>query len=240
MTRPLDEPPGRDAVPSLAAGSGHPPLRVLVADDQDLVRAGLITLLQRDPSLVVVAQARTGVEAITLARAEKPDVVVIDIRMPELDGITATRQIRALPELAATRVLVLTTFDDDEELFAALDAGAAGFLTKDAEPDELRAAVRMVAAGHGLLAPSATTRVIRRAVGSSRIDPDIATRVATLTERERDVLVEVARGATNQELAERLVLSPATTRTYVSRLLAKLDARDRVALVIMAFRAGLL
>ena len=215
------------------------PLRVLIVDDQELVRAGFSTLLSRDPQLQVVAQAGTGVEAVAAAREHRPDVVVMDIRMPELDGISATRQIRDLPELGGTRVLVLTTFDDDDSLFAALDAGASGFLTKDADPDELRAAVKMVAAGHGLLAPGVTTRVVHRAVAGGRTDPSAAARVAALTERERDVLAEIAKGATNQELAATLFLSPATARTNVSRLLTKLDARDRVALVILGIRAGL-
>ncbi|XVX20130.1 response regulator [Actinomycetota bacterium] len=215
------------------------PTKVLVVDDQDLVRAGLVTLLQRDRGIEVVGEARDGAEAVELARERRPDVVVMDIRMPQLDGIAATRRIRDLPELASTRVLVLTTFDEDDNLFTALEAGAAGFLTKDAEPDELRSAVRMVASGNGLLAPGVTTRVVRRAVSGAQRDPDAVARIAELTEREREVLVEIARGATNDELAEHLFLSPATARTYVSRLLAKLDARDRVALVILAYRAGL-
>lgn len=213
---------------------------VLLVDDQELVRAGMGTLIDRDPDLQVVGEAADGLEAVDRARELRPDVVVMDVRMPRLDGIAATRRIRAVEELATTRVLILTTFDDDDALFAALDAGASGFLTKDCEPEDLRASVKMIASGHGLLAPAVTTRVVRRATSSAQRDPDAVAKVESLTERERDVLVEVARGATNQELAERLVLSPATTRTYVSRLLTKLDARDRVALVILAFRAGLL
>lgn len=213
---------------------------VLLVDDQELVRAGMGTLIDRDPDLQVVGEAADGLEAVDRARELRPDVVVMDVRMPRLDGIAATRRIRAVEELATTRVLILTTFDDDDALFAALDAGASGFLTKDCEPEDLRASVKMIASGHGLLAPAVTTRVVRRATSSAQRDPDAVAKVESLTERERDVLVKVARGATNQELAERLVLSPATTRTYVSRLLTKLDARDRVALVILAFRAGLL
>lgn len=214
-------------------------IRVAIVDDQELVRTGLRVLIDRDEDLDVVAEAENGSQALAACREHRPDVVLMDIRMPVLDGIEATRAIAADPALAATRVVVLTTFDTDEFLFSALEAGAAGFLTKDAEPEELRAAVRTVAGGNSLLSPAVTTRVVERAVRGRAADPVAVRVLATLTERERDVLVEIASGATNEELAQRLFISPATARTYVSRLLTKLDARDRVALVLLAHRGGL-
>ncbi|GAB4078424.1 response regulator [Nostocoides australiense] len=214
-------------------------IRVIVADDQELVRTGLQVLIDRADDLTVVAEADNGRTALAACRDHRPDVVLMDIRMPVMDGIEATRAVAADPALAGTRVIVLTTFDTDENIFAALEAGAAGFLTKDAEPDDLRAAVRTVAGGQALLSPSVTTRVVDRALTGRTADPGAARIVADLTEREREVLVEIARGATNDELAATLFISPATARTYVSRLLTKLDARDRVALVLLAHRAGL-
>ncbi|MDO5498346.1 MAG: response regulator transcription factor [Propionibacteriaceae bacterium] len=218
------------------------PITVLLADDQDMIRAGLRVLLDRTPGVTVVAEAANGREAVACALEHRPRVVLMDIRMPLLDGIEATRLIRA-DAAGATEpgpaVIVLTTFDSDEYLFAALSAGAAGFLTKDAGPEALREAVRTVAAGQSLLAPAVTTRVVERALAGRTPDPVAAAIVAGLTDRERDVLALVAKGLTNDEIAEELVLSPATTRTYVHRLLTKLDARDRVALVLLAHRAGL-
>lgn len=213
--------------------------RVVLVDDQELVRVGLAALLARADDIEVVGEAADGRQALTVCREVHPDVVLMDVRMPVLDGVEATRAIVADPGLKGTRVVVLTTFDTDETIFAALEAGAAGFLTKDVEPDDLRAAVLTVAAGHGLLSPSVTTRVVDRAVRGGEVDPRAAGAVARLTERELEVLRLVARGRTNDELAAELFLSPATARTYVSRLLTKLDARDRVALVLLAHRAGL-
>lgn len=214
-------------------------VRVMIVDDQEMVRTGLQVLIDRAEDLSVVAQAADGVAGLDACREHRPDVVLMDIRMPRLDGISATRAIADDPALRDVRVIVLTTFDTDENLFDALAAGAAGFLTKDAEPDELRAAVRTVAQGHSLLSPAVTMRVVDRAVRGSGHYPAAAAVLATLTERERDVLTEIARGATNDELAATLFLSPATARTYVSRLMTKLDARDRVALVLLAHRGGL-
>lgn len=215
------------------------PISVLLADDQEMIRAGLRVLLDRTPGIAVVAEAANGREAVDLARKHRPRIVLMDIRMPLLDGIEATRLIRADDTAAGTAIIVLTTFDSDDYLFSALAAGAAGFLTKDAGPETLREAVRTVAAGQSLLAPSVTTRVVERALAGRTPDPAATTTVAGLTERERDVLTLVARGLTNDEIAAELVLSPATTRTYVHRLLTRLDARDRVALVLLAHRAGL-
>lgn len=215
------------------------PIPVLVVDDQEMVRAGLRVLLDRAPDVAVVGEASNGREAVDLVRRLHPRVVLMDVRMPLLDGIEATRIIRDDPACAGTAVVVLTTFDTDDNLFSALAAGAAGFLTKDSEPEELRDAVRTIAGGQGLLSPTVTTRVVQRALAGRTPDRAASDIVAGLTEREREVLQLVARGLTNDEIADDLVLSPATARTYVHRLLTKLDARDRVALVVLAHRAGL-
>lgn len=212
-------------------------IRVVVADDQPLVRAGVRTLLELDPGIEVVAEAEHGRQALSLARELRPDLVLMDIRMPEMDGLEATRRIVGDSALADVKVLMLTTFDGDEEVIEAIRAGAAGYLLKDFEPDDLRAAIRTVAAGGHLLAPSVTRRVMARiAAQPERPAPD--PRVLALTEREREVLERVAMGDSNEELAAALYLSPATARTYVSRLLAKLDARDRSQLVILAYENG--
>lgn len=210
-------------------------IRVVIADDQPLVRTGLSTVLNRSGDITVVAEVRDGNEARQAAHRHRPDVILMDIRMPVLDGIAATRHIAAdLPEV---RIIVLTTFDSDEHIFDAIAAGAAGFLVKSTTPDELRAAVRTVAAGDGLLSPSVTTRVLSRiATQSCSGKPAISNeRLADVTQRERDVLSGVARGLSNQEIAAELYLSPATVRTYVSRLTTKLDARSRAELVVIAY-----
>jgi DNA-binding NarL/FixJ family response regulator len=213
-------------------------IRVVLADDQELVRAGLRALLERDPELTVVGEAADGAAAVALVAAEHPDVVLMDLRMPGVTGIEATRRIVADPALAAVRVIALTTYGTDEHVFAAIRAGAAGFLLKDCGPEELRRAVRLVAAGEALLSPAVTRRVMDAAIGAGPGGVESA-RLAPLTEREREVLVELAHGLSNNEIAAALHLSQATVRTYVSRLLTKLAARDRAQLVVVAYRTGL-
>ncbi|WP_067549138.1 response regulator [Nocardia crassostreae] len=212
-------------------------IRVLLADDQALVRGAFALLIASAPDMRVVGEAATGREAVALARTERADVVVMDIRMPDLDGIAATADIAADENLAGVRVLVLTTYDTDDNVLAALRAGASGFLIKDTKPAALLDAIRIIAAGEALLSPSATAAVITRV----RALPDPAPRpsISALTDRELDVLILIARGLTNAEIAESLVLSPLTVKTHVSRILAKLLARDRVQLVIAAYEAGL-
>jgi DNA-binding NarL/FixJ family response regulator len=214
-------------------------IRVLLADDQTLVRSGFRALLERSDDIEVVGEAADGAEAIDLARAERPDVLLMDIRMPGVDGLEATRRITADETLAKVRVIMLTTFELDEYVFEALHAGASGFLLKDVEPDELRAAVRIVAHGEALLSPSVTRRLIREFVaqpGRHRPPPQ---QLDSLTEREREVLALVAQGLSNQEIAERLVISPATAKTHVSRTMMKLHAHDRAQLVVLAYETGL-
>jgi DNA-binding NarL/FixJ family response regulator len=214
-------------------------IRVLLADDQRLVRAGFRVLLENEADFEVCAEAADGREAVEAVRSTRPDVVVLDVRMPGTDGLTALRLLAEDPDLAGTRVLVLTTFDLDEYVFEALRVGASGFLLKDAEPAELLRAIRLVAAGEGLLAPSVTRRLIAAFADGRRGGPADESRLAALTTRERQVLALVGRGLTNGEIAERLVVSPATVRTHVGRVLTKLDARDRVQLVIIAYETGL-
>ncbi|QLY27824.1 response regulator [Nocardia huaxiensis] len=213
-------------------------IRVLLADDQALVRGAFALLVASAPDMEVVGEAATGREAVALARSSRADVVVMDIRMPDLDGIAATALIAEDENLAGVRVLVLTTYDTDDNVLAALRAGASGFLIKDTKPAALLEAIRTVAAGEALLSPSATAAVIARV----RATPDPAPRPAldALTDRELDVLVRIARGLTNAEIAENLTVSPLTVKTHVSRILAKLLARDRVQLVIAAYEAGLI
>ncbi|WP_225753274.1 response regulator transcription factor [Actinotalea sp. Marseille-Q4924] len=215
-------------------------IRVAVVDDEALVRRGLSVLLRSEPDIDVVGEAADGTAAVALARREHPDVMLMDIRMPRTDGLTATRQLAVDPETAGTRVLVLTTFDLDEHVFAAMRAGASGFLPKDTAPEDLLHAIRVVAAGDALLSPGATRRLVEEFVRRAPAPP--AGRPAgfdQLTEREVEVLRLVAAGLSNAELAERLVVSYGTVKTHVSNLLMKLDARDRAQLVMLAYEAGL-
>lgn len=212
--------------------------RILLADDQDLVRAGLRALLGNDPEMTIVAEAATGDEAIARTREHHPDVVLMDIRMPGSNGIEATRRIRANPELSATRILILTTFDDDDDILEAIRLGAAGYLLKDTPADDLRTAVRTVARGDNALSPQVARRVMEHVADMpSQAVPD--PRLVDLTGRELDVLRRVARGENNAEIAGVLYISPATARTYVSRILLKLNARDRTELAVIAHRSGL-
>ncbi len=213
-------------------------IRIVVADDQELVRTGFALILGSDPDIEVVAEAADGREAVAAVREHRPDLVLMDIRMPELDGIEATRLITGGATTAGTRVLVVTTFDGDEYVVEALRAGASGFLLKDTAPADLIHAVTVVAAGDGLLAPAITLRLIDRFV---RVEPPSSAAVVLppLTQREHEVLVSVAQGLSNAEIADRLVVSYSTVKTHVSHLLTKLDARDRAQLVMLAHRAGL-
>jgi DNA-binding NarL/FixJ family response regulator len=217
-------------------------ITVLLADDQALVRAGFRALLNAEPDIEVVAEAADGVEAVRLAHETAPDVVLMDIRMPGVDGLEATRRIAAEPALAGTRVVILTTFELDEYVFEALRTGASGFLVKDTEPVELLRGIRAVAAGDALLSPSVTRRVIGEfATAGSRSRPAAPPpELELLTEREREVMVLVAEGLSNDEIAARLVISPATAKTHVSRTMVKLGARDRAQLVVYAYEAGLI
>jgi DNA-binding NarL/FixJ family response regulator len=231
-------------------------ISVAVADDQALVRVGFCGIIAATPGLSVVGEAANGAEAVTVARAVRPDVVLMDVRMPVLDGIEATRQITTSPEATGVRVIILTTFDLDEYVFGALRAGASGFLLKDTLPADLLTAIRVVAAGEALLAPSVTRRLISEfsktatlARGAGAVAPMSAAPQASvsradqvtqlLTERECEVLRLVAAGLSNAEIASQLCISPATAKTHVAHLLTKLDARDRVQLVIIAYQAGL-
>ncbi len=214
-------------------------VRVALADDQALVRAGFRSLLTHTEDIDIVGEAHDGHGAVDLARRTRPDVVLMDIRMPQLDGIEATRLICADPALAAVRVVVLTTFELDEYVFAALRAGASGFLLKDIEPDDLRTAVRVVAAGNALLAPTVTRTLIAAYTAGPQRDPDSATQLARLTEREREITALAAHGLDNDEIATQLMISPATAKTHVSRAMSKLAARDRAQLVVLAYQTGL-
>ena len=214
-------------------------LRVVVVDDQDLVRAGFVALLSGAPGITVVGEAGQGEEGVRLARATASDVVLMDVRMPVLDGIEATRRITADPACAATRVVILTTFGLDEYVFGALRAGAVGFLLKDTPPEELLRAVRVAAGGESLLSPSITRRLVEVFATSAAAPRPAGRHTPVLTDREADVLVLVAQGLSNADISARLHIGPATVKTYISRLLAKLDATTRVHLVIHAYESGL-
>jgi DNA-binding NarL/FixJ family response regulator len=214
-------------------------IRVAIADDQALVRAGFQALLDAEDGVEVVGVAADGLEAIELVSAHHPDVVLMDVRMPGVDGLEATRRILGEPTVEGVRVLILTTFDLDEYVFEALRAGASGFLLKDTEPAELIRGVRVVAAGESLLAPTVTTRLIAEFVARPERAASAPTALDALTDREREVLALVAGGMSNDEIADELVISPATARTHVSRTMVKLHARDRAQLVVLAFDSGL-
>lgn len=214
-------------------------IRVLLTDDQTLVRAGFRSLLERAEDIQVVGEAADGAEALEIVRSHRVDVVLMDIRMPTMDGLEATRRIVADPRFQHVRVVILTTFDIDEYIFEALRAGASGFLAKDVEPDELRRAVRVVAAGEALLSPSVTRRLIADYASRAPRPSQEARRLDALTEREREVVKLVAAGLDNGEIGGRLFMSPLTAKTHVSRAITKLDVRDRVQLVVLAYETGL-
>jgi DNA-binding NarL/FixJ family response regulator len=215
-------------------------VRVAIADDQWLVRDGFRVQLGLADDMAFAGEASTGEQAVALARREHPDVMLMDVRMPVLDGIEATRRITADPQTLGVRVLVLTTFDVDQYVFAALRAGASGFLLKDVTPEELLTAIRVVAAGEALLAPAATRHLVDAFVSRPSLGRPDARLVGELTDREREVLRLVAQGLSNAEIAGRLVVSPATAKTHVSRILTKLGLRDRAQLVIAAYESGLI
>jgi DNA-binding NarL/FixJ family response regulator len=216
------------------------PIRVVLAEDQAIVRAGFRALIDAEPDLDVVAEAADGREAVELARSLRPDLVLMDIRMPELDGLEATKLITTDRALATTRVLVLTTFELDEYVFGALRAGASGFLLKGGDPTQLLSAIRLVAAGEALLAPSVTKRLIEAYLSQPEHEAtSTPLGLDELSERELEVLRLIAQGSTNREIADALYLSPLTIKTHVSRILTKLRARDRVQLVVIAYEAGL-
>ena len=214
-------------------------MRVLVADDQPVVRAGFQTILEAQPDIVVVGEASDGLQAVEQSRRLRPDVVLMDIRMPNLDGLQATRLLAGPDVPDPVRVLVLTTFDLDDYVYEALRAGASGFLLKDVPPEQLFEAIRVVAAGDALLAPAVTRRLIAEFASRPRAVTTAQAVAEQLTEREVDVLRYVARGLTNSEIAERLTLSPLTVKTHVSRMLTKLRLRDRAQLVMLAYESGL-
>ncbi|AXK32015.1 DNA-binding response regulator [Streptomyces armeniacus] len=213
-------------------------IRVLLADDQLLVRAGFRALLDAQPDIEVVGEAADGAEALAMVRELAPDLVLMDIRMPVLDGLAATRKISEDPGLEPVKVVMLTTFELDEYVFEAIRSGASGFLVKDTEPDELVRAVRAVVEGDALLSPGVTRRLISEFAARSK-EPAAAASLAELTEREREVMALVGIGLSNEEIARRLVVSPLTAKTHVSRTMVKLGARDRAQLVVLAYESGL-
>ncbi len=214
-------------------------IRVALADDQQLVRAGFRMLLDAEDGIEVVGEADDGVAAVELVRRERPDVILMDVRMPNLDGLQALHEISEDPRLSEVKVLVLTTFELDEYVFEALRSGASGFLVKHTQPADLVRAVREVAAGEALLSPSVTRRLIGEFASQPRRPDTTPPSMDVLTDREREVVALVARGLTNAEIAEELVVSPATARTHVSRAMIKLNARDRAQLVVFAYQSGL-
>ncbi|ANS64721.1 two component system response regulator [Streptomyces lincolnensis] len=219
-------------------------IRVLLADDQALLRSAFRVLVDSEPDMEVVGEASDGAEAVRLTRAERADVVLMDIRMPGMDGLAATRVISEDPSLAHVRIVILTTFEVDDYVVQSLRAGASGFLGKGSEPEELLSAIRVAAGGEALLSPTATKGLIARFLAQSDAadderDPDRAQRLDALTVREREVLVQVAGGHSNDEIAERLEVSPLTVKTHVNRAMAKLRARDRAQLVVIAYESGL-
>ncbi|MDQ1584324.1 MAG: hypothetical protein QOF36_2378 [Microbacteriaceae bacterium] len=213
-------------------------IRVLLADDQHLVRAGFRALLESEQDIEVVAEAATGADAVAAAIQTRPDVILMDIRMPEGDGLWATERIVGDPALAGTHIVIVTTFELDEYVAQAIRAGASGFLVKDTEPVDLIRAVRVVAAGDALLSPGVTRRLLERLAGGLKVAPE-TTALDALTEREREVLTLVGQGLTNAEIAAELFLSPLTAKTHVSRIMTKLGSRDRVHLVVVAYETGL-
>ena len=223
----------------MSTAAGDNPVRVLLADDQALVRSGFKALLAAEDDITVVGEAATGAEAVERARSTRPDVVLMDIRMPELDGIGATAEIVRTRGLEQVRVLILTTYDTDAYVFEALQAGASGFLLKDAGPAELLHAVRVIAKGEALLAPRITRRLIAQFTAERIVTGIAEDRLAVLTQRERQVLALVGQGLSNEEIGARLFLSPATARTHVSHAMTKLGARDRAQLVVVAYQTGL-
>ena len=216
-----------------------PPIKVLLADDEGLVRSGFRVLLDLEDDITVVGEATTGAEAVERARATRPDVILMDIRMPQVDGIRATGEIVNTPGLENVRIVILTTYDTDANVYDALQAGASGFLLKDAGPAELLHAIRVVAGGDALLAPRITRRLIAQVSAQRTAAQDGERRLAVLTQREREVLALVGRGLSNDEIGAELFLSPATARTHVSRAMTKLHARDRAQLVVIAYQTGL-
>ncbi|MTV27434.1 response regulator transcription factor [Nitriliruptoraceae bacterium ZYF776] len=218
--------------------SARRPVRVVLADDQQLVRAGFRLVLERDPDIEVVAEAADGREAVDRARLHEADVVLMDLRMPRLDGIAATAELVDDPTVT-TKVVVLTTYDEDDQVLGAVEAGASGYLLKDVEPAELRRAVHLVVAGESLLSPAVATRVLTAVRDQASRRPQGTDRLAVLTDREREVVALVGRGATNEEIGRALFVSPATAKTHVSRAMVKLRARDRVQLAILAIETGL-
>ena len=219
-------------------GPSATPLRVVIVDDQGLVRAGFRMILESDPSIQVVGEASDGEQAVSLVHRLRPDVVLMDIRMPGMDGLQAARQILA-DRASECRVIMLTTFDLDEYVYAAMTAGASGFLLKDVSPEQLLAAIKLVAAGDALLAPSITRRLVERFARPAAPAMSPSAELASLTGREREVLLLMARGLSNSELAERLTVSEATVKTHVARVFDKLNLRDRVQAVVLAYETGL-
>jgi DNA-binding NarL/FixJ family response regulator len=236
--------PGQSPRPQAGGSATTPaadvqPIKVLLADDQTLVRTGFRLMLDVQDDIRVVGEATTGADAVALARSTRPHVVLMDIRMPVLDGITATREIAATPGLHTVRILILTTYDTDEYVYRALQAGASGFLLKDCGPTELLHGIHVVAAGDALLAPRITRRLIAKFTATQTAHRTAEHRLAPLTTRERQVVALAAHGLTNDEIAARLILSPATVRTHIGRAMTKLGARDRAQLVVAAYQTGL-